>query len=140
MNQITFSNQISGAEYNELRNAVGFVTLSQGQAERGLAHTTFLAAARDEERIVAMGRVLFDFGNTAYIGDILVRPEYQGQRIGSHIVQKLIDETLSAACEGDRIMFILGAAKGKEVFYEKLGFLRRPNDLSGHGMSMAIIK
>lgn len=33
-----------------------------------------------------------------------------------------------------RIMFILGAAKGKEPFYEKLGFQIRPNENSGHGM------
>ena len=34
-------------------------------------------------------------------------------------------------------MFILGAAKDKEPFYEKLGFHRRPNEFSGDGMSMS---
>lgn len=34
------------------------------------------------------------------------------------------------------IMFILGAARGKEAFYEKFGFKVRPNDFSGSGMSM----
>ena len=33
-------------------------------------------------------------------------------------------------------MFILGDAKGKEGFYEKIGFHRRPNEFSGDGMTM----
>lgn len=37
-------------------------------------------------------------------------------------------------------MFILGAAKGKEAFYEKFGFNKRPNEQSGHGMSMYKVK
>lgn len=37
-----------------------------------------------------MGRMLFDFGYTAYLCDIIVRPEYQGQEIGRQIVESLI--------------------------------------------------
>ena len=43
---------------------------------------------------------------------------------------------MEAAEPGDKIMFILGAAKGKEGFYEKFGFKVRPNDFNGSGMSM----
>lgn len=140
MSKIIFTNQMTGGEYNELRELVGFSVLSQGQAERGLEHSTFLVAAREGEKIVGMGRVLFDFGYTAYIGDILVHPEYQRRGIGTQIVKRLMKMTLDAAHEGDRIMFILGAAKGKEGFYEKLGFMKRPNEVSGCGMSVSIIK
>ncbi len=87
-------------------------------------------------RSVAMGRMLFDFGYTAYLGDVIVRPEYQGQGIGKRIVENLIDRTMDSAHEGEWIMFILGAAKNKEPFYEKLGFQKRPNETSGGGMSM----
>ena len=140
MSQISYSNQMTGEEYNELRSVVGFSQLSEGQAERGLKHTTFLMVARDEGKIVGMGRVLFDFGYTAYIGDVFVHPEYQGRGIGTQIVKGLMKKTMDAAFEGERIMFILGAAKGKEGFYEKLGFMKRPNQMSGHGMSVSIIK
>ncbi len=131
---------MTGEEYNELRRLVGFHLLSQGQAERGLEHTTFLVTARDEGKIVGMGRVLFDFGYTAYIGDVFVHPQYQRMGIGTRIVKSLMKKTMDAAFEGDRIMFILGAAKGKEGFYEKLGFMKRPNEVSGCGMSVSIIK
>ncbi len=133
---LRYTDKMTGAEYNELRVSVEWRPITEGQAERGLAHTTFLVAARDGERIVGMGRMLFDFGYTAYLGDVIVRPEYQGQGIGRQIVQSLIDQTMDAAFAGERIMFILGAAQGKEPFYEKFGFKRRPNEFSGDGMSM----
>lgn len=101
---LQYTDEMTGEEYNELRLSVEWPPITEGQAERGLAHTTFLVAARDGERIVGMGRMLFDFGYTAYLGDVIVRPEYQGQ--------------------------------GKEPFYEKFGFIRRPNEFSGDGMSM----
>lgn len=134
--ELIYTDSMTGEEYNELRMSVEWRPITQGQAERGLEHTTFLAAVRDHGRIVAMGRMLFDFGYTAYLGDVIVRPEYQGQGIGKKIVEYLIDRTMEAASEGERIMFILGAAKDKEGFYEKFGFQRRPNEFSGDGMSM----
>lgn len=133
---LQYTDEMTGEEYNELRVSVEWRPISEGQAERGLAHTTFLAAVRDGDRIVGMGRMLFDFGYTAYLGDVIVRPEYQGQGIGRQIVQRLIDRTMEAAEEDDKIMFILVAAKDKEPFYEKFGFIRRPNEFSGDGMSM----
>ena len=140
MKKITYSELMTPEEYNALRVSVDWREITPGQAKRGLENTTFLVVARDDEKIVGMGRVLFDYGYTAYIGDVIVHPEYQGQGIGTHIVKSLMDQTMDAACEGERIMFILGAAKGKEQFYEKFGFKMRPNEYSGHGMSMYVLK
>jgi len=133
---INYTDTMTGEEYNELRLSVDWKPLTSGQAERGLAHTAFVVAVRDGEKIVGMGRMLFDFGYTAYLGDVIVRPEYQGLGIGTQIVTRLKDKVMVAAEQGDKIMFILGAAKGKEGFYEKFGFKQRPNDFNGSGMSM----
>lgn len=133
---LQYTDKMTGEEYNELRMSVEWRPITTGQAKRGLEHTTFLVAVRDQDKIVAMGRMLFDFGYTAYLGDVIVRPEYQGYGIGREIVERLIASTMDSAHEGERIMFILGAAKDKEGFYEKLGFHRRPNEFSGDGMSM----
>ena len=133
---LTYTEKMTADEYNELRLSVDWKPLTPGQADRGLANTTFLVAARDGEKIVGMGRVLFDFGYTAYLGDVIVRPEYQGHGIGTMIVTALKDKVMEAAEPGDKIMFILGAAKGKEAFYEQFGFKKRPNDFNGSGMSM----
>ncbi len=133
---LTYTEKMTADEYNERRLSVDWKPLTPGQAERGLAHTAFVVAARDGEKIVGMGRMLFDFGYTAYLGDVIVRPEYQGQGIGTMIVTALKDKVMEAAEPGDKIMFILGAAKGKEAFYEQFGFKKRPNDFNGSGMSM----
>ena len=136
MEDITFSDRMTGEEYNEMRMSVDWRPISGRQADRGIEHTTFLIAARCGEKIIGMGRVLFDFGYTAYIGDVIVAPQFQGKGIGRRITQGLMDRVMEASDPGDRIMFILGAAKGREGFYEKLGFKKRPNDFSGCGMSM----
>lgn len=134
--EITYTSQLTAEEYNDLRLSVDWKLLTPGQAERGLAHTAFVMLARDGEKAVGMGRMLFDFGYTAYLGDVIVRPEYQGMGIGTEIVNRLKDMVMKAAEPGDKIMFILGAAKGKEGFYEQFGFKQRPDDFSGSGMSM----
>jgi len=131
-----FANYMTAEEYNHLRETVDWRPISLGQAKRGLQNTTFLVVVREEGKAIAMGRALFDYGYTAYIGDVIVKPEYQGKGIGKTIVEKLINYVMNAAEPEDRIMFILGAAKGKEGFYEKIGFEKRPNDFSGHGMTM----
>lgn len=131
-----YTNYMTGEEYNHLREAVDWRPITSGQAERALQHTTFLMVAREEGKAIAMGRALFDFGYTAYIGDVIVKPQYQGLGIGKHIMETLIQQVLDTAEAEERIMFILVAAKGKEGFYEKLGFEKRPNDFLGHGMTM----
>lgn len=132
---IIYSDYMTGTEYNEIRKAVGWNLLTEAQAERGIKNSTFLVAARVNGKIIGMGRVLFDFGYTAYIGDIIVSSDYQGMGIGKTIVETLMNRVVQAADSGDRIMFVLGAAKGKEGFYEKMGFEIRPSDTSGPGMT-----
>ena len=134
--EINYTNHMTAEEYNEMRGSVNWRLLTPGQAERGLAHTAFVVAARDGGKIVGMGRMLFDYGYTAYLGDVIIRPEYQGMGIGTEIVTRLKDMVLESAEQGDKIMFILVAASGKEGFYEKLGFKVRPNEINGSGMSM----
>ena len=57
---IIYTDTMTGEEYNELRLSVDWKPLTSVQAERGLAHTAFVVAARDGEKIVGMGRMLFE--------------------------------------------------------------------------------
>lgn len=67
-----YTNYMIGEEYNYLRESVDWRPITPGQAERGLQNTSFLVVARDKGKAIAMGRAMFDFGYTAYIGDVLV--------------------------------------------------------------------
>lgn len=137
---ITYDTTLTPSEYLSLRKSVGWEKLSDQQATRGVKNTTFVVTARDDGRAVGMGRVLFDYGYTAYIGDIIIRPDYQRKGIGKRIVEQLIQTVLDAADAGDYLMFILGAAKGKEAFYKQFGFVERPNDSVGAGMTLYLRK
>lgn len=136
MENFEFIDSLTPEAYRTLREAVGWLPITPGQAERGLAHTSFVVAVKQGGRFVGMGRVLFDFGYTAYIGDIIVAPECQGKGLGKEIVTRLMDRVKQAAVPGERIMFVLVAAKGKEGFYRKLGFQERPSETYGPGMTL----
>ncbi len=133
---IDYTNRLLPEEYVELRDAVGFTKISLEQAKRGIEHTSYLITARIEGKAVGMARVLFDFGYTAYIADVIVLPQYQGNGIGRHMVEALIQFVEENSSEGGYLMYALMAAKGKEEFYEKFGFQKRPSEKVGAGMVM----
>lgn len=140
MENLVFTEDLTPQEFNDLRVAVNWARLTDKQAERALQHSTYVTCVRDGEKAVAMGRVLFDHGYTAYIGDIIVDSNYRHKGIGSAVVKKLIQKVLDMADPGDRLLFILEAAKGKEPFYEQLGFQRNPSETQGCGMRQIIFK
>lgn len=135
MEDIIFGDKLTAEDYNNLREKVNWSRLTDKQAVRGLENTTFLITAKVKDKYIGMGRVLFDYGCTAYICDVIVVPEYQKQGIGKRIMELLINRVAHAADQGDKIMFILGASKGKENFFAKLGFGLRPSDFYGAGMT-----
>jgi GNAT superfamily N-acetyltransferase len=135
---ITYINQLTAKEYNILRQAVGFRMLGEKQAQRGLEHTDYLVVAKDGSKTVGMARVLFDFGYVAYIADVLVLPKYQRQGIGKKMMGKILKFLEDNTTKGEFMLYALNAAKDKEGFYEKFGFIKRPCDTMGAGMTKRI--
>lgn len=80
----------------------------------------------------------FDFCTDAYITDVIVSPEYQGQGLGIMPVRDILDYIRTNASEGTRISCSLYANKGKEEFYKRSGFEKLPNDKYGFGMILEI--
>jgi ribosomal protein S18 acetylase RimI-like enzyme len=72
----------------------------------------------DDGKLIGAGRALADGIDCAYLCDIAIHPDHQGEGLGKAIITKL--KELSA---GHR-KIILYANPGKEGFYRKLGFLR----------------
>ena len=67
----------------------------------------------------------------------MVIPEYQGKKIGTGIMNELIKEIDKYKDVNPNIRTYLGASKGKEGFYEKFGFVSRPNENLGAGMILS---
>jgi aralkylamine N-acetyltransferase len=67
--------------------------------------------------LVGCGRAISDRVRFAVIFDVVLLPEHQGQGIGTQIMQDL-------ARRSGAQNILLHAARGKEAFYEKLGYRR----------------
>ena len=64
----------------------------------------------------------------------MVISEYQNKHIGTGIVKNLLEQINTYKKINPDIRTYLGASKGKESFYEKFGFISRPNEDLGAGM------
>ena len=85
-----------------------------------------------------MGRLVGDGAMYWYLQEIAVLPEYQGKGIGAKIVHRLIRYVEENGIPGTKMTVGLMAVKGKEPFYEKLGFTSVPDDGAGSGMRMYV--
>ena len=77
---------------------------------------------------------MWDHGYVVYIADVIVRPDFQGKGIGRELMNYAMNYIKSKLKPGWRIMVNLQAAKDKEGFYKKFGFIERPNEDFGPGM------
>lgn len=126
-------------DYCRLRESVGWTNFSKEQTQAALSNSLYTVAVFENSQAVGMGRLIGD-GMYLIIADIVVNPVYQGKGIGSKIVSMLIEYTTKELPDGGRTSIQLISEKGKEPFYEKLGFKRIPNDFCGSGMKMVIRK
>lgn len=126
-------------DYCRLRESVGWTNFSKEQTQAALSNSLYTVAVFENSQAVGMGRLIGD-GMYLVIADIVVNPVYQGKGIESKIVSMLIEYTTKELPDGGRTSIQLISEKGKEPFYEKLGFKRIPNDFCGSGMKMVIRK
>ena len=127
-------NGLKAEDYIYLRSEVGFMKTPLDQTEQSLKNGLFSVVAECDGKNVGMGRLVGDGVMYWYIQDVAVLPEYQGKGIGKAIVQKLMQYVEENSIPGTYTTIGLMAAKGKDTFYEKLGFISRPNDTCGAGM------
>lgn len=132
-------NTLNIEDIKKIREGVQWKMLTDHQLQQALDMTVYSIVVKDHEHSIAMGRLIGD-GIYYLICDVAVLPDYQHQGIGTKIIQCMIQYVQSHLQKEERCSLQLIAAKGKESFYESLGFSLLPNDLSGHGMQMFIKK
>ena len=135
LDNITFNDTITINEYNDLRASVDFITIRPNRAETALQNSLYPIVARDGTRPVGMARVVGDGGYVYFICDVIVRPDYQSRGLGRRLIETVLSWLRQQVGEDETIMINLMSAMGKEPFYEKLGFHKRPFDNHGSGMS-----
>jgi ribosomal protein S18 acetylase RimI-like enzyme len=119
-------------EFLSLRNQIGWGEMDSNVARISLKNTLFHVTVRDESTLIGMGRVVGDGAMYFYIQDVVVDPQYQKAGIGAALMTN-IEKYLSVNAKKGSTIGLL-AAKGKEGFYSRYGYIERPNNALGNGM------
>ena len=124
----------SARDYNFLREIVGWGIYSEDAIDLGLSQTLYCLCAIEEENCIGMARVVGDGILVMYIQDVIVLPAYRHRGIGTQMMTAVMSYIENHAVKNTIIGLM--AAKGKESFYERFGFITRPNETQGAGMNI----
>ena len=124
----------SAEEFNALRHSVGWKTHELQVVQNFLPNSLYGVCVRCDGELVGMGRVVGDGGTVFYIQDVVVVPEHQGQGCGAMVMERIMNYIQTHAHNHSTVGLM--SAFGKEGFYERYGFTRRPNEKLGAGMTI----
>jgi GNAT superfamily N-acetyltransferase len=135
MDEIILNEEIpTPEEYIQLRQLVGWGLPERAAIQSSLPNSLYCVCARRQRKIVGMARIIGDGGLVYYIQDVIVDPSRQGEGIGKRLMDRMMDYIRRHATH--HTIIGLMAARGKEPFYERYGFTRRPNEKFGAGMTI----
>lgn len=123
-------------EYIYLRESVGWPYPDNRSIEKSLNNSNYCVCAFEDNRTIGMSRVVGDDSFIFFVADVIVLPEYQNQGIGTALMKRIMEFLKENVQEYSYITLM--SAKGKEAFYEKFGFFKRPTDDYGYGMMMEL--
>ena len=121
-------------EFNLLYDLVGWGAYDKEISKKALNNTYYSVSVYDDNKIIGYGRLIGDSICFMYIQDVMVVPEYQNKKIGTSIMNKLLEKIDIIKNENPDVRVYLGASKGKEDFYKQFGFIERENADLGPGM------
>ena len=119
-------------ELIDLRKSVDWGIRVRDAIEKGLNNSLYGVCIIAEGEVIGTARIVGDDSTCFYIQDVIVKPEYQRMGIGQMILERVMIYIRENACNGAVVGLM--SAKGKEAFYERFGFWKRPNENCGHGM------
>ena len=132
-------NELIYEDYVSLRTSVGWNNFAKEQVATSINNAILNLTVVQKDKTIAMGRLIGD-GIYYLIVDVVVRPEYQGQGIGSTIIEMFLEYVEEHTPAGGRSSVQLIAEKGKEDFYMNKGFKLIPHEFCGSGMRKIIRK
>ncbi len=99
----------------EILQTVGMTYHDSATHKTAFENSYVVVFAFDEDEMIGFGRAISDGAYQAAVYDVAVLPDYQGKGIGKTIMDRIV-----AKCPNCN--FILYAAPGKDLFYEKFNF------------------
>jgi ribosomal protein S18 acetylase RimI-like enzyme len=115
--QVTRGKIVTGTEIEDLRVAVGWDRM-EGQYDQILSRSYTHFTAHLSPRLVGFLNTLSDGRGDAFLLDLMVRPEFQRQGIGTALVRKAIADLTADGIRCIQVTF----NPEHESFYRKCGF------------------
>ncbi len=111
---------ISVSDLNSLFEAIGWGSREEVKWRKAFAASSFVASAWDGNVLVGLGRTLED-GVMCMFYDIGVHPNYQGQGIGTRVMDMLVNDVKDKGYVSIGL-FVWEENKQASNFYKKFGF------------------
>lgn len=127
-------NCLDAETFRSLTESAGWGKPPVEQVKTALAHSFVTVCAYENAKAVGMARMLGDGALSYFVKDVVVRPDCQQRGIGRQLMEELMNCIREQSHPGWKVSVELMSAKGKEPFYEKLGFEPRPSEHGGCGM------
>ena len=122
-------NILQAEDFVRLRIEAGFAEVPVEHARKALQNGLINVSAIYQGELVGMGRLVGDGAMYWYLQEIIILPKFQRKGIGTMIVNHLVDYAKANSVTGKFTTIGGVSAKGKEPFYEKLGFEIIPNGM-----------
>lgn len=126
--------KISVEDFNYLNEKVGWGKRENIVVKEALDNTLYSITVYDDKEVIGYGRIIGDKTIFLYIQDIIVIPEYQGNKIGTEIMNLLLKKINEYKKINPEIRTYIGPSLGRETFYKKFGFKTRKEAGLGEGM------
>ena len=122
-------------EYQTLRATTNWLPVKDDMVYTALKTSLHIVCLRQNEKLIAMGRIIGDSGLYYYIQDIIVLPSHQKMGLGTQIMNELLAWLNKHAAPNSFIGLM--AAKDSVDFYEKFKFSIRPANAPGMYMLLS---
>lgn len=129
--RVDLYHDMTNEEFLEVLESVGFKTYSNEQVSRALKNTMYMVRAMAGGEVAGIGRVVGDGSIVCMLTDICVKPKFQKMGIGTMIVNELKSMVESGVSTGEKMQIELTPTAGNEAFYQKAGFLYKPDKITG---------
>nr|WP_299341237.1 GNAT family N-acetyltransferase [Allomuricauda sp.] len=121
--------RIEVKEYQLLRAQTNWNPIEDTTAQTALENDLYSVIVLDDNKPVAMGRVIGDGAIYFYVQDIIVHTAYRDMGIGN-LVMEHIEYFLEGAAQPNSFIGLM-AAKGTQKFYRRFGYKERESESPG---------
>ena len=127
-------NQLNVEDFKALFEDAGWGNPCEKIVEVSLKKSYATFSVLDGDKVIGCARLLGDGAMAFFVKDVIIKSEFRGKGIGKMLMTYVEDFIKRQIEPGWWTCVELMSAGGKESFYEKLGFERRPAENRGAGM------